>query len=90
MVKFMEIAQIRANWMEVLDVLEGEDRIAWLAFFDARLASIEGSTLLLDFSDSRKFATAHDYAETRKHLYVSLQKAIQAVYGIDLTVIEKP
>lgn len=86
----MEIEQIRANWTEVLDVLEREDRIAWMAFFDARLASIDGSILVLDFSDSRKFATAHDYGETRKHLYVSLQRAIHIVLGVDLTFIEIP
>ncbi|MEK6648278.1 MAG: hypothetical protein AABY37_03075 [Actinomycetota bacterium] len=85
----MDIEQLRDRWTDVLDLLEREDRIAWIAFFDARLAGLEGSTLLLDFSDSRKFATGHDYGETRKHHRFALQEAIHTVFGVDLEVIEK-
>jgi len=90
MVAIVDIEQLRASWTDVLNLLEHEDRIAWMAFFDARLANLDGSTLVLDFSDSRKFATAHEYGETRKHLYFPLERAIHAVFGVDLTVIEKP
>lgn len=86
----MDIDHLRANWVDVLDVLEREDRIAWMAFFDARLANLDGSRLLLDFSDSRKFATGHDYGDTRKNLHASLQRAIHTIFGVDLTVIESP
>lgn len=85
----MEIEQLRNRWTDVLNVLEHEDRIAWIAFFDARLARLEGSHLFLDFSDSRKFATGHDYAQTRKQHCLALQRAICTVLGIDLEIVEK-
>ena len=84
----MEIEKVRASWADVLNELEREDRIAWLAFFDARLASLDGSTLLLDYSDSWKFATAHDYSHARKNLYPALQRAIHTILGVDLILIE--
>jgi hypothetical protein len=90
MVTMMEIDQVRASWTAVLDVLEREDRIAWLAFFDARLASLDGSRLFLDYSDSQKFATAHEYGHARKNLYPALQRAIRTIFGVDLIVTEKP
>ena len=34
----MELREIRDRWNDVLDALLATDRIAWLAFFDARLA----------------------------------------------------
>lgn len=86
----MEIEKVRARWTDVLDVLEREDRIAWMAFFDARLATLNGSTLVLDFSDSRKFATGHEYGQTRKNLYPALQRAIHTIFGVELVLIEKP
>ena len=85
----MKIEQIRGRWTDVLDALERKDRIAWIAFFDARLAELVGSTLLLDFSDSRKFATGHDYSEIRKQHRLALEEAIHMVLGINLEVTEK-
>jgi hypothetical protein len=90
MVMIMDIEQIRARWIDVLDVLEGENRVTWIAFFDARLARLDGSTLILDFSDSGKFATGHDYGETRRRLYPALQAAMRTVFEVDLTVDELP
>jgi hypothetical protein len=90
MVTIMEIEQLRASWNDVLNHLEQDDRIAWMAFFDARLAELHGSTLTLDFSDSNKFATSYDYGEARTRLYISLQRAIRAVIGVDLILVEKP
>ncbi len=57
----MELEQIKQRWNNVLDLLLEEDRIAWLAFFDARLVSFEDNQLTLDFSDSQKFANSHDF-----------------------------
>jgi hypothetical protein len=50
----MELIELKGRWNEVLDELESTDRIAWLAFFDARLANLEDGLLTLDFSDARK------------------------------------
>ena len=86
----MEIEIVRARWTDVLEVLERENRIAWMAFFDARLVSLDGSTLVLDYSDSGKFATGHDYGQTRQNLYPALQRAIHTIFGVELILIEKP
>jgi hypothetical protein len=80
----MEIDQIRSRWNDVLDNLEAHNRIAWIAYFDARLISFEDGQLTLDFSDSRKFATSHEYSETRPNLKAALVAAIHEV--LDLTV----
>jgi hypothetical protein len=85
----MDIAQLRAGWNEVLDHLERRNRIAWLAFFDARLASLTNSTLLLDFSDSQKFAAGHEYSAIRNEHRLALQSAIHEVFGVELEIIDK-
>ena len=90
-VKFapMELDQIRAQWNQVLDLLESHNRIAWIAYFDARLSSYENGVLTLDFSDSRKFATSHEYSETRPNLKAALVDAIRSTLGIDIEIIEQ-
>jgi hypothetical protein len=85
----MELEQIRAQWNQVLDELESTNRIAWIAYFDARLSSFNDGVLTLDFSDSRKFATAHEYSETRPNLKSALVQAIKATIGIDVEIIEQ-
>ena len=85
----MDIVQLRAGWTEVLDLLERKDRIAWLAFFDARLASVSGSTLVLDYSDSRKLASNHEYSSIRNEHRLALKDSIQEVFGIALEIVEK-
>ena len=52
----MDLDQIKSSWNEVLDSLLDQNRVAWIAFFDARLVSFENNELTLDFSDSQKFA----------------------------------
>ena len=85
----MELDQIRAQWNQVLDALESENRVAWIAYFDARLSSFENGTLTSDFSDSRKFATSHEYSETRPNLKTALVEAIKSTIGIDVEIIEQ-
>jgi hypothetical protein len=85
----MELVEIRAQWNEVLDALESENRVAWIAYFDARLSSFENGILTLDFSDSRKFATSHEYSETRPNLKSALVEAIKSTIGIDVEIIEQ-
>jgi hypothetical protein len=45
----VELSQLKTNWNQVLFALEAKNRVAWLTFFDARLAEIEGNILKLDF-----------------------------------------
>jgi hypothetical protein len=90
-VKFasMEIEQIRSRWNDVLDTLEAHNRIAWIAYFDARLISFENGILTVDFSDSRKFATSHEYSETRPNLKAALVSSIHEVLGLTVDIREQ-
>jgi hypothetical protein len=85
----MELVEIRAQWNQVLDALESNNRVAWIAYFDARLSSFENGILTLDFSDSRKFAASHEYSETRPNLKSALVEAIKSAIGIDVEIIEQ-
>jgi hypothetical protein len=85
----MELEQIRNRWNDVLDSLESRNRIAWIAYFDARLTSFNDGVLTLDFSDSRKFATSHEYSETRPNLKAALIASIEEVLGLTVEIKEQ-
>lgn len=85
----MELERIRNRWNDVLDTLESHNRIAWIAYFDARLTSFSDGVLTLDFSDSRKFATSHEYSETRPNLKAALVASIQEVLGLTVEIKEQ-
>ena len=85
----MEIEQIRSRWNDVLDDLESHNRIAWIAYFDARLISFRDGVITLDFSDSRKFATSHEYSETRPNLKAALIASIDQVLGLTVEIREQ-
>ena len=83
----MELAELKSRWNEVLDELESTDRIAWLAFFDARLADLSGDVLTLDFSDASKFQNGHDLKKTLPaSSHKSLIAAVEKVNGLTLTL----
>ena len=84
----MELAELRAVWVEVLDDLERHDRIAWLAYFDARLAALVDDEVTLDFSDPAKFADGHDIRSLLDPGKVSaLESAIHRVTGHHLRCV---
>ena len=85
----LTLADIRHRWNEVLDLVESKDRIVWIAYFDARLESYENGRLALDFRDSNKLATGHDYQEARLRHRSLLQSAITDIFGISMVVVEK-
>ena len=85
----MEIEQIRSRWNDVLDDLESHNRVAWIAYFDARLISFQDGVITLDFSDSRKFATSHEYSETRPNLKAALIASIDQVLGLKVEILEQ-
>jgi hypothetical protein len=85
----MEMEQVRSRWNDVLDTLESHNRIAWIAYFDARLISLADGILTLDFSDSRKFATSHEYSETRPNLKAALISSIEEVLGEKVEICEQ-
>jgi hypothetical protein len=81
----MELAELKSRWNEVLDELEATDRIAWLAFFDARLADLTDGVLTLDFSDATKFQDGHDLKKTLpESSHKSLTAAIEKIVGVTL------
>ena len=83
------LADLRTRWNEVLDLLERNNRVAWMAFFDGRLESFDNGRLTLDFSDPAKLATGHDYREARLRMAPQLQSAIRDIFGISVVVLEK-
>ncbi len=85
----MEIEQIRSRWNDVLDNLESHNRVAWIAYFDARLISFQDGVITLDFSDSRKFATSHEYSETRPNLKAALIASVYQVLGLKVEIREQ-
>ena len=85
----MEIEQIRSRWNDVLDNLESHNRVAWIAYFDARLISFQDGVITLDFSDSRKFAPSHEYSETRPNLKAALIASIDQVLGLKVEIREQ-
>jgi len=84
----MELAEIRAHWNQILDLLLDQDRIAWLSFFDARLAAFDGKVLTLDFSDSRKLGSAHEYSQTRQRHHQLLSEVIKSCLDVDVEINE--
>ena len=86
----LSLADVRARWNDVLDLVEKSDRITWMAFFDASLASLEDSVLTLDYSDSTKFGVAHGYSSTRVKQEELLLSAIKQVFNVDLEIRQIP
>jgi hypothetical protein len=84
----LSLPELRGRWNEVLDHLESHDRVAWIAYFDARLAEFDGNTLILDFSDARKFAGGHEYSPTREKLENSLKSSIIEILEISVAIEE--
>ena len=83
----MELNELKGRWNDVLDELEGTDRIAWLAFFDARLADLDDDVLTLDFSDASKFKDGHDLKSTvSENIHKALIAAIEKVTGLTLSL----
>ena len=82
----MDLADLRSRWNDVLDALERRDRMAWIVFFDARLAKLDGLTLTLDFSDATKFATGFDYAQVRDHHRMALIESIKEICNLELEI----
>ena len=77
----MELADLKNKWNQVLFALEARNRVAWLTYFDARLASLESGILKLDFSDAEKFSGNHSYLDTRTKFAPMLIEVIKEITG---------
>ena len=83
-----DLAEIKSRWNDVLDLLESQNRIAWLAFFDARLVSLDNNILKLSFVDAEKLSGAHDYAHVRKDSHrAALESAIKEIFSVSVVII---
>ena len=83
----MNLLELKGRWNEVLDELEATERVAWLVFFDARLANFENGVLTLDFSDASKFKDGHDLKSTvSENIHKALLSAIEKVTGLIVTL----
>ncbi|NDA41664.1 MAG: hypothetical protein EB011_03555 [Actinobacteria bacterium] len=84
----MSLAHVKNRWNDVLDDLERKNRVAWLAFFDARLVSLQGNQLRLSFVDAEKFSGSHNFSAARKPEFIAaLETSINAVLGSSLVII---
>jgi hypothetical protein len=84
----LDLSTIKGRWNEVLDQLERQNRVAWLAFFDARLVSFDNNTLKLSFVDAEKLSGAHDYTHVRKDSHrTALESSIREIFGISVVII---
>ena len=86
----LTLDELRQQWNEILDCVEREDRITWMAFFDARLADFDGKVLTLDYSDSGKFGGSHQFPETRERQLNLLKDAIKDVCGVEIEIEQRP
>jgi hypothetical protein len=86
----LSLESLKGIWNQVLDRLLDQDRIAWLAFFDARLVAVSDETLTLSFADVTKLSGDHNFSIARNPRHIALlQSAIQEVVGVDLEIIEE-
>jgi len=84
----LDLQCFKDRWNEVLDALEQENRIAWLAFFDARLVSFDNNQLKLSFVDAEKLSGAHDYSYVRKDSHrAALESAVKEIFGVTIVII---
>lgn len=86
----LSIDEVKARWNEVLDAVLDVDRITWLAYFDARIASVENNVVTINFSDPQKFSGDHNFSMARnpRHLALLHQK-ITEIFGQPLEVCEE-
>ena len=85
----LTLSDLRKRWNEVLDLVESRDRVIWISYFDARLESFENGRLTLDFADSNKLATGHNFQEVRLRHRAVLQGAIYDIFTVNVVVVEK-
>jgi len=85
----LTLDELKSRWNEVLDRVLDHDRIAWLAFFDARLVEINESALTITFTDVTKLGGDHNFSIARNPKHIALLvEAISEVLGLSLEIRE--
>jgi hypothetical protein len=83
----LTLEAIKAGWNQLLDRLEAQSRTLWLIFFDARLASFDGTVLKLDFRDADKFSTSHDFSFVRDRTKLAILEEIAlTIYMVPIEI----
>lgn len=84
----LSLSDIKSRWNEVLDLVETQNRVAWLAFFDARLVSFDKKQLKLSFVDAEKLSGMHDFTAVRKDSHREvLESACVEIFGEQIAII---
>ena len=84
----LTLQEIKSRWNDVLDLLERENRVAWLAYFDARLVSFDNIQLKLSFVDAEKLSGMHDFTAVRKDSHREvLERACVEIFGEQIAII---
>lgn len=84
----MTVEVVKSRWNEVLDHLQSKNRVAWLAFFDARISSVTSEAIFLDFRDANKLGSAHTFSPARNSgNQQALKASIYKVFGEELDII---
>ncbi len=84
----LTLPEIKSRWNEVLDLVERENRVAWLAFFDARLVSFDNNQLRLSFVDAEKLSGVHDFAAVRKESHRKvLEQACVEIFAKQIEIM---
>jgi len=85
----LTIEQVKERWNEVLDAVLDQDRIAWLAFFDARIVSVESGVITINFSDPQKFSGDHNFSMARNPRHLALlTSCVESVFEAPFEILE--
>ena len=85
----LTLDEVKGRWNEVLDLVLERNRIVWLAFFDARIVSVESGVITINFADAQKLGGDHNFSIARNPTHiVLLQDMIVSVFGQPLEVRE--
>ena len=86
----LTLDEVKGRWNEVLDAVLERDRIVWLAFFDARIVSVQEGVITLNFSDPQKFSGDHNFSMARNPRHIALlQEMIEEVFAQTLEIREE-
>lgn len=86
----LSIGDVKARWNDVLDALLARDRIAWLAFFDARIATVNSGTITINFADPQKLSGGHNFSLARKPNQIALlEKVLAEIFEQPLRIQEE-
>ena len=83
------LEEVKSRWNDVLDHLLAENRIAWLAYFDARITSVTEDSIHLSFVDVEKLGNPHNYRPARSdNVKAALKASLAEVFQREFEIVE--